>query len=204
MDLARARIGIFGGSFNPPHLGHLILAEAARAALGLSQLLWLPAAQPPHKQGQPIAPTHHRVAMTGLAIASNPAFELCLLDAERQGPTYTVETMRHLQAQAGEAVDFFFLIGMDSLVDLPTWHQAAELVKRVHFGVAARPGFRVDWATLAPRLPGLRERVHEVPVPLIGISSTMIRERVRQGETIRYLLPGPVAEYILEHELYQR
>ncbi len=201
---ARYRVarGVFGGTFDPPHLGHLVLAEAARAELGLSEVVFMPAAQPPHKVGRPITPTAHRVAMVRHAVASHARFALSTLDAEREGPSYTLDTMLRLRERWGDTVTIFFIIGLDSLIDLPGWHQPEKLMQLVNFAVVARPGYYADMASLERALPGLLDRVIFVPAPLIGISSTAIRERVRAGQSIRYLVPRAVERYIYDKELY--
>lgn len=198
-----ARRGIFGGTFDPPHIGHLVLAEAARSELGLSEVVFLPAAQPPHKLNKVISPTMHRVEMVKRAIASNGRFALSTLDADRAGPSYTVDSMRLLRETWGETVEIVFIMGLDSLVDLPGWYQAPELLKLVNFAVVARPGYHADMASLERQLPGVVDRVTFVPAPLIGISSTAIRQRVQESDSIRYLLPPSVERYIYEEQLYQ-
>lgn len=198
-----ARRGIFGGTFDPPHIGHLVLAEAARSELELSEVVFMPAAQPPHKLNKVVTPTPHRVEMVKRAVASNGRFALSTLDAEREGPSYTVDSMRLLRETWGETVEIVFIMGLDSLVDLPGWHQAAELLKLVTFAVVARPGYHADMASLERQLPGVIDRVTFVPAPLIGISSTAIRQRVQASDSIRYLLPPSVERYIYEQGLYQ-
>jgi nicotinate-nucleotide adenylyltransferase len=198
----RTARGIFGGTFDPPHIGHLILAEAARSELGLSEVVFMPAAQPPHKQGKVISPTEHRVAMVQHAIASNGRFATSLLDAEREGPNYTVDTMRLLREEWGNTVEIYFIMGLDSLIDLPSWYQPLELLNLVKLAVVARPGYHADMASLERALPGIVDRVIFVPAPLIGISSTAIRTRVQEGDSIRYLVPHGVETYIYEHQLY--
>lgn len=198
-----AQRGIFGGTFDPPHIGHLILAEAARSELGLSEVVFMPAGIPPHKQGRPITPTDQRVELVRRAVATNGRFALSTLDAYREGPSYTVDSMRLLREAWGSTVEIVFIIGLDSLVDLPGWYQAAELLKLVTFAVVARPGYHADMAQLERALPGLVDRVTFVPAPLIGISSTAIRERVKASDSIRYLVPPSVEQYIFRQRLYQ-
>ena len=198
-----ARRGIFGGTFDPPHIGHLVLAEAARSELELSEVVFMPAAQPPHKLNKVISPTQHRVEMVKRAIASNGRFALSTLDADREGPSYTVDTMHLLRETWGETVEIVFIMGLDSLVDLPSWYKPDELLKLVNFAVVARPGYHADMASLERQLPGLVDRVTFVPAPLIGVSSTAIRKRVHDSDSIRYLVPAPVERYIYEHRLFQ-
>lgn len=198
----RTARGVFGGTFDPPHIGHLILAEAARSELGLSEVVFMPAAQPPHKQGKPISPAEHRVGMVRHAIASNGRFAMSLLDAERAGPNYTVDSMRLLREEWGNTVEIFFIMGLDSLIDLPSWYKPLELLALVKLAVVARPGYHADMASLERALPGVVDRVIFVPAPLIGVSSTAIRTRVWEGDSIRYLVPRGVESYIYEHQLY--
>lgn len=199
----RPRRGIFGGTFDPPHLGHLILAEAARSELGLSEVVFMPAAQPPHKQGRTISATEHRLAMVRHAISTNSRFALSTLDALRDGPNYTVDSMRLLREEWGDTVETFFIMGLDSLVDLPMWYQPLELLQLVTLAVVARPGYYADMAALERLLPGVVDRTIFVPAPLIGLSSTAIRQRVQQSDSIRYLVPPGVEAYIYEHRLYE-
>jgi nicotinate-nucleotide adenylyltransferase len=198
----RAARGVFGGTFDPPHLGHLVLAEAARSELGLSEVVFMPAAQPPHKLDKPISDTRHRVEMTHLATATNGRFAVSTLDAEREGPSYTVDLMRLLRDEWGDTVTIYFIMGLDSLIDLPAWYKPEELMQLVVFAVVARPGYYVDMASLERALPGIASRVIFVPAPLIGISSTAIRHRVREGDSIRYLVPRAVERHIYEQRLY--
>lgn len=195
--------GVFGGTFDPPHIGHLILAEAARSELGLSEVVFMPAAQPPHKQGRIISATDHRLAMVQHAISSNSRFALSTLDALRDGPNYTVDSMRLLREEWGDTVEIFFIMGLDSLVDLPTWHKPHELLQLVTLAVVARPGYYADMAALERLLPGVVDRTIFVPAPLIGLSSTAIRQHVQQSDSIRYLVPPGVESYIYEHRLYE-
>lgn len=185
------------------------MAEAARSQLGASEVIFMPAAQPPHKQGKQISAASHRLEMVRLAIADNPspraseqAFTLSTLDVMRPGPHYTLDTMQLLREKWGAETDIYFIIGLDSLRDFPTWHKALELLQLVKLAVIARPGYEVDMSSLEEQLPGISQRVVFIESPLIGISSTYIRQRVRQGGSIRYLVPHAVERYIAEHGLY--
>ncbi len=193
--------GVFGGTFDPPHMGHLVLAEAARSELGLSEVVFMPAGQPPHKTGG-VTAAHHRVEMVRHAIAPNGRFALSMQEAQRQGPNYTVDTMRRLREAWGDTVEIFFIMGLDSLINLPLWREPAELLGLVRLAVVARPGYHIDMVSLERALPGASDRVLFVPAPLIGISSTAIRQRASAGDSIRYLVPRRVETYIYEHGLY--
>ena len=198
------RLGILGGTFDPIHLGHLLMAETAWEELGLSQVLFVPAGDPPHKQGLAKTPAVHRVAMVERAIADNPHFALNRVDLARPGPHYTTDTVRLIRAQYDLSAETCFLIvGGDSLVDLPTWHNAPELITLCRLAVIGRPGFRPDLAQLAAAVPGLSARLDWVEMPLTGVSSREIRARVRAGRSIRYQVADPVREYIEQQRLYQ-
>lgn len=196
-------IGIYGGTFDPPHLGHLILAAEALTQLRLARLLWILTPDPPHKPGHLIAPLPHRLEMLRRALADTPEFEPCTVEMERPGPHYTVETLEKLRAQFPEA-DFVLLMGGDSLRDLPTWHRPADLVSACHMiGVMRRPGDSIEMATLERSLPGLGAKVRFVDAPQLEISSSSIRSRVSTGRHYRYYLPARVYEYIEQEKLYR-
>ena len=197
------RIGLFGGTFDPPHLGHLILASEAQAQLELTRLLWVLTPEPPHKQEQVITAIEHRLAMVKLAIQDNPSFELSRLELDRPGPHYTLDTVQ-LIAQQNPAAEIVPIIGGDSLRDLPTWHEPKELLYACHWvGVMRRPSDSADLEALERELPGIRSKVHYVDAPLLEIASREIRSRIARGKTVRYYLPQPVYEYIEEHHLYK-
>ena len=197
------RVGILGGTFDPVHLGHLILAEEAWARLQLSQVFFVPAGDPPHKRGTPISPVQHRLRMLELAIAGNPHFALSRVDADRPGPHYTVDMVKLLQEQFGPQAELFFLMGFDSLIDLPNWHQPQELLRLCRVVALTRFGYRIDWAQLEAALPGIRERTTLLPMPELDIASHILQQRVREGWPIRYQVPAPVEEYIYQHGLYR-
>lgn len=196
------RLGVLGGTFDPPHCGHLILAEQAREQFSLDCVLWVPAADPPHKQGRPITPVRHRLEMLSLAIADNPAFELSLVDVSRPGPHYTADMLALIQEERQPA-HLYFMVGGDSLRDLTTWHEPARIVRQATLVVMARPDAQVNLDELGRRVPGLIQSVEWLEAPLIDISGTDIRERASVGRTIRYLVPRPVELYIHQHTLYQ-
>ena len=196
-------IGIFGGTFDPPHLGHLILAAEARAQLGLERLLWVLTPDPPHKQDQSIAPLDHRLEMVKLAIANDPQFEISSVEMTRPGPHYALDTV-HILAGQNPEVNLAYLMGGDSLNDLPHWHRPADFVSACHLiGVMRRPGDTVELAALEKSLPGLRSKVRFVEAPLLNIAAREIRKRIAEGRPFRYFLPERVFEYINEHGLYR-
>ena len=194
-------IGVLGGTFDPIHTGHLIIAEEARTRLGLKEVLFVPAGQPWLKQGSDATPANHRVEMARLAIADNPRFRLCVTEVERHGPSYTVETMMALREQFGSEASLFFILGRDTLADLPVWREPAKLVQLCRLVVAPRLGSR-DLKHLKAAMPGLLDEIVQLDMPLIEISSSGIRERVRSGMSIRYLVPQSVERYINEHGIY--
>jgi len=202
--MAREQIGIFGGTFDPPHLGHLILASEAYSQLKLDRLLWILTPDPPHKQEQVISSVEDRLAMVKLAIEDNPKFELSRVELDRPGPHYTLDTVETIAEEYPEA-DITPIIGGDSLHDLPTWHKPKELLYASHWvGVMRRPGEEPNLDALERTLPGISSKVHYVDAPLLEIASREIRSRVAEGRPYRYYLPTQVYEYINEHHLYQQ
>lgn len=200
----RAGRGIFGGTFDPPHMGHLILAELARSALRLNEVVFIPAAQPPHKLDEEFSDVRHRLEMTRLAIAGNEHFSLSTIEVDRGGPSYTVDTLRTLRQEWGETVDIYFIIGADSLVEFPSWHRPEEILEMCRLAVVRRPGIDIDFDALERQLPGIEDRTYFVPAPLIEISSTKVREQVAADRSIRYLVPRAVERYIYQQGLYRR
>jgi nicotinate-nucleotide adenylyltransferase len=197
-------IGIFGGTFDPPHLGHLILAAEARSQLGLDRLLWVLTPDPPHKQGQSIAPLEHRLEMVKLAIADDPQFEISSVELTRPGPHYALDTVLILAGQ-NPGAKLVYLMGGDSLRDLPSWHRPADFVSACHWiGVVRRPGDAIDMTTLEKSLPGLRSKVRFVEAPLLEIAARDIRKRIAEGKPYRYFLPTGVYDYINSHNLYRQ
>ena len=196
------RLGILGGTFDPLHYGHLALAETARVQLRLDRVLFVPAGQPPHKPGRPIAPAHHRAAMVEAAIADNPAFTLSRVDLDRAGPHYTVEMLALLQQEYPSA-ELYFLVGEDSLADLLTWRDPAGIVRQARLAVMQRSGWEADLEALERAMPGLRERLVWLDAPCLDIAASDLRRRVREGLPLRYLVPPPVEAYIREFRLYE-
>ena len=196
------RIGILGGTFDPVHIGHLILAEEARDQLGLTSVYFVPAGDPPHKRTRRLAPVEHRIQMIGLEIASNTAFQVSRVDEDRHGPHYTIDMVRIFQAQLPQGGELYFLMGFDSLTELPTWHRPADLVAACRLVALTRYNVPLDWEYLEGRLPGIRERVALLDMPELEIASHQIQERIRQGRSIRYLAPEEVRRYIQETGLY--
>ncbi len=194
---------MLGGTFNPIHIAHLILGEEALALMKLDEVVYVPAQYPWRKGHVALASGEHRLAMTRLATQANPCFDVSPVDIDRGGATYTVDTIHDLQQHYGADTDFYFLMGMDSLLDLPHWHRPAELAEMVQFVVFRRPNFEPDWNHLERSMPVLKGRVTLLPTPLMGISSTEIRRRITNGLPIRYWTPDAVADYIEQCGLYR-
>ena len=196
------RFGLFGGTFDPPHVGHLILASEAKSQLDLTRVLWTVTPDPPHKQDQTITSLEHRLAMVKLAIEDEPTFELSDIELNRPGPHYTVDTIK-LLAEEHPGVEIVPIIGGDSLNDLPTWHHPEEIVYAAHWvGVMRRPGEKTNLQALERKLPGISAKVHYVDAPLLEIASREIRNRAATGKPFRYYLPESVYDYIEHHQLY--
>ncbi len=201
-------IGLFGGSFDPIHHGHLIVARAIFEQLGLERMIFLPSASPPHKEAHDLTEAAHRAEMVKLAIEDEPGFAFSDFDLSRSGPTYTIDTIAHFRAHAGRGVGLCWIIGADSLADLPSWHRVSALVDECRIVTAARPGWTgMDWDKLHgvlrdEQIARLRHGVFETP--RLEISSTDIRRRVFEGRSIRYLVPDCVRDYIESHQLYRR
>jgi nicotinate-nucleotide adenylyltransferase len=201
-----AKVGLFGGSFDPIHCGHLLVAEQAREQLGLDGVVFVPGNRPPHKLGKRLAPPADRLRMVALAVEGHPGFEASDVELGRDGPSYTIVTVQQLGA-AHPDWQVYFLIGADTLPELPTWYHVAELADLCQFAVFGRPGSSLDdtqalRGTLSDRQIAAIRR-HSFAIPLMGVSSTDVRRRVREGRSIRYLVPEPVRLYIHEHGLYR-
>lgn len=198
------KVGIMGGTFDPIHLGHLAMAESAREIFDLAEVLFIPAARPPHKAEKIISSEAHRLMMTFLATKSNDFFHVSPMEMLREGFSYTLDTIDELQKKFGKATELFFIIGSDSAAELSTWHKARELVGKAHFAAAARPGVTVDLAEVKNFFgeEGIKN-IHQFTTPGLEISSTDIRERIQSGRSIKYLVPEVVEEYILRENLYR-
>ena len=202
MSSSTARIGIFGGTFDPPHIGHLILAAETRSQLNLDRVLWVITPNPPHKTNRTISPLQVRLELVQAALASDPGFEISTIEIDRPGPHYSIDTVRLLQEQ-NPGAELFYLMGGDSLHDLPTWMRPQELVRCLTgIGVMRRPADFVDLPWLERALPGVTARLHFVDAPLLEISSSDIRRRIAEGSHYRYFLPSAVYELLKAKSLY--
>jgi nicotinate-nucleotide adenylyltransferase len=200
------KIGLLGGTFDPIHIGHLIAAEYAREAAGLDEVLFIPAGEPPHKESQLVTPVKHRYMMTLLATVTNPHFNVSRVEIERKGKSFTVDTVLALKEQYGASAELYFILGSDSMADVPNWHQPERLLSLCHFLVAGRPGWDRDKVkeSLGPLYAPNSERIHMIEIPAVDISSSEIRARVREGRSIRYMVPDLVLSYIEERGLYRQ
>jgi nicotinate-nucleotide adenylyltransferase len=197
---ARPAVGVMGGTFNPIHIGHLVTAEEALYAFSLDEVIFVPAGQPWQKD-RDVAEAEHRYLMTVIATASNPHFRVSRIEIDRPGPTYTVETLRALRAEIGEA-ELYFITGADAILQILSWKDPEEVLAEARFVAATRPGYDLD--RLEKELPqGLEERVHIFEIPALAISSTDVRRRLRERRPVRYLLPEGVARYIEKARLYR-
>ncbi len=198
----RPRLGVLGGTFDPIHIGHLLLAQEAANLMELDRVYFVPAGQPPHKPNQPIAAAHHRVTMARLATRSNPLFGVSELDAAEDSPSFTVKLMQGLQARLPRPVDIYFLMGLDSLHDLPTWHNPSWLLENCNLVALFRPEVEIDWQVLQDALPNVRERVQVLEMPGLDVSGLDVRARFLEGQPVQYLLTPEVIAYIRRHHLY--
>ncbi|HEY6571641.1 MAG TPA: nicotinate-nucleotide adenylyltransferase [Candidatus Limnocylindrales bacterium] len=193
-------LGVFGGTFDPVHHGHLALAEEACDALGLASVTFVPAAEPPHKPGTPVTPAEHRLAMVEAAIAGNPRFGCTRIELDRAGPSYTVDTLADM---AGRRADLWFILSSEALAGLPTWREPDRILELARLAVLPRPGqATIDERWVGEHFPGREDRFRFLPGPLLPISGSVVRQRVAAGRSIRYLVPDAVARYIAQHRLY--
>lgn len=195
------RLGVFGGTFDPIHQGHLIAAEELRFALQLDLVLFLPAAQPPHKVGRRVAPEADRLQMVEMAIAGNSHFGVSYVDISRPGLSYTAESLSIIQNEF-PSQQLYFLMGQDSLRDFPAWHDPGDIARQARLGVALRPGVKLVLEDIVRRVPEAAGRIDIVDIPLIQIASHHIRQRIREGRPITYQVPTLVEEYIYQRGLY--
>jgi nicotinate-nucleotide adenylyltransferase len=202
--LKKRKIGIMGGTFDPIHVGHLVTAEAVRIEFGLDNVLFIPAGSPPHKDHSQVSPALHRYIMTAMATYSNPYFYVSAIELERPGPSYTIDTIRALAQQYGPQTELYFITGADAVGDLPTWNDIDKLLDLCQFVATTRPGHQsaLDSVISFFGRKG-EERIHRVTTPELEISATDIRERVKRGRSIKYIVPESVENYILKEGLYR-
>ncbi len=197
------RLGIFGGTFDPPHIGHLILAAEAYHSLNLDQVLWVITPDPPHKQGQAITPLQHRLDMVEATLESDPAFALSHIEIDRPGPQYVVDTMYLLRQRFPDG-ELIYLIGGDSLSNLPNWYRPRQFLALCSaLGVMRRPEDKIDLDVLESALTGITPKIQFIEAPMLQISSRDIRERVKQNKPFRYYITNTVYQIIQERHLYR-
>jgi nicotinate-nucleotide adenylyltransferase len=199
------RIGVLGGTFDPPHVGHLWLATLAADAMELDRVLFMPASQPPHKRRRGMAKPTDRLLMTRLAISGDEQFELTVIEMERPGPSYTIDSIDELSTLYGDETQFFLLMAADSLTSIDTWREPDALLERVEWVVGPRPGVPLpNRSTLERRFGANASRIHLLDGPSLDVSSSEIRRRVAAGHAIRYLVPRGVEDLIVDRGLYRR
>jgi len=198
------RFGIFGGTFDPPHIGHLILAAEAWYQLELDQVLWVLTPRPPHKRQQKITPLQTRLKLVNAAIRDCAQFQISRVEIDRPPPHFAVDTVRLLQKSYPHA-ELIYIMGGDSLHDLPTWHASQDFVAACHtLGVMRRPGDEINLSALEAQIPTITSKVRFVEAPLLEIAASQIRSRIRQGKPFRYYLPEAVFQIIQNEQLYQK
>jgi len=197
------KIGVLGGTFDPVHLAHISMAEEARKALDLAEVIVVPAGQPITKPGDRVTPAGQRIEMLRLALTGKPYLKISYMEIERPGPSYTVDTVDALRKRYGNKAELYFILGWDSLAQMPGWREPGRIVAMCHLVAVPRPGWpRPGLEALDEKLPGISQKVTFLDRPNLDISATMIREKVSKGEAIDSLVPGLVAEYIKKHKLY--
>lgn len=195
-------VAVMGGTFDPIHHGHLAAAEETAEHYGASRVIFMPNRQPPHKRGYAVSPAEDRYLMTVLATNSNPRFEVSRLELDREGPSYTIDTLRALRALLGEQTPLLFITGADAVLEIATWHEAEAVLREGRFVAVHRPGY--DLGRLATAVgPEAMRHIEPIALRELDISSTDLRERVARGQSIRYLTPEPVREYIARRGLYR-
>ncbi|AFS78982.1 nicotinate-nucleotide adenylyltransferase NadD [Gottschalkia acidurici 9a] len=205
MEKKKKRYGIMGGTFDPIHTGHLVVAEEVRQEFNLDKVIFMPTGDPPHKSSKEVALGQYRYEMTLLATVTNPFFEVSRLELDRKGTTYTIDTMITLKEKYKDDVEFYFITGADSLLELHTWKDSDKILELCKIVAATRPGY--DLGDMEERLKELnednKESINTITTPGLQISSTDIRHRVKNGMTIKYLLPESVEVYIEKYKLYK-
>ncbi len=197
------RVGIFGGTFDPVHVGHLIAAERATELLDLDEMLFVPAGQPWFKAGEPVTDAEHRLNMVRLAVESNPRFSVSDVEVARPGPSYTVDTLAQLHEDMPQDTEFFLVLGLDALAEMHRWRRPERVFELATVVGVSRPGAEFDSAILRDIFPSAAERVIMLDVPMVDVGATELRRRAAEGSSLRYLVPDGVERYIREHGLYR-
>lgn len=197
-----SRVAVMGGTFDPIHHGHLFAADEVADRLGLPQVIFMPSRQPPHKHRPDLSPAEDRYLMVALAIAGNPRFSVSRLELDREGPSYTIETIRESRRRMGSSVDIFFIIGADAVLEIMTWHEADAVLDECCVVAMHRPGY--DLAEVQRVLgPERAAKIRPLELQTLDISATELRQRVARGQSLRYLTPDPVVDYIRKRHLYE-
>lgn len=197
-----ARVGLLGGTFDPIHVGHLIIAEATRDQLGLDYVEFIPASDPPHKPEQAVSPSHHRLAMVAAAIAEIDNFVINPIELDRAGPSFTGDTLSLLR-ETRPADEFHFIVGGDSFRDLPDWREPRRIVELVRLAVISRPGATFELDALELTIPGLSGQITWIDAPMIDIASRSLRQAMGDGRSVRFQVPDAVIDYAATHHLYR-
>lgn len=198
------KIGVLGGTFDPVHLGHIMMADEAMKSLELSEVILIPAGQPMSRMKEKLTPAEHRLQMLRLAVDEKPHLRVSAMEIERPGPSYTVDTITELREKYGSKDELLFIMGWDSLAQLPNWREPGRIISKCSLVAVPRPGFtRPDLKALEKNIPGISKRVVFLEKPRADISATDIRKKVARGESIDHLVPAPVAKYIKRHKLYE-
>lgn len=197
-------IGIMGGTFDPVHFGHLRAAEEVLQGFGLEKVIFVPSGKPPHKPLTEVSPPEHRYSMTLLATADHPRFEVSRIEIDRPGFSYTLDSLKQLRQILGREKDLYFITGLDAILSIPTWNGYRKLFELADFIAVTRPGYSIDALSTLEKVLGKEhfKKIHPFPVTLLAISSRDIRRRVREGKSIRYLVPESVRRYIEKERLY--
>ncbi|MBC7322594.1 MAG: nicotinate-nucleotide adenylyltransferase [Acetomicrobium sp.] len=199
--MSRLKVGIMGGTFDPIHFGHLVIAEEAYISLNLSEVIFVPTGNPPHKNNKMITSAEDRYIMTCMAIVDNPHFKISKIEIERGGPSHTIDTLREMRHwYLPREVEFFFITGIDAVLQMPLWKEPYEIARVAHIVAASRPGYNVSQLESLPE--EIKRAVIPLEIPLLAISSTEIRRRVAAGQSIRYFLPWTVEHFIYKRNLY--
>lgn len=200
----KVQVAIMGGTFDPIHYGHLVTAEEARTQFNLQEVFFVPTGNPPHKKNYPVTPAEHRYQMTALAVKSNPFFKVSRIEIDRQGFSYTIDTVLSFREQYGLETEIYFITGADAILEILTWKNVERLMQQCRFIAATRPGFNLDELNnkFLNFSGDFKKCVHFMEIPSLSISSTDIRKRVSQKRTIKYLMPEAVQQYIYKNNLY--
>jgi nicotinate-nucleotide adenylyltransferase len=200
----KVKIGVLGGTFDPVHLGHIGMADEARKALDLAEVIFVPAGQPVGKSTRRVTPAEQRIEMLRLAIIGRPYLKISFMEIERPGPSYTVDTLDALRKRYGGKAEIYFILGWDSLAQLPEWHEPGRIVEMCSLVAVPRPGYpRPDVKILEKTVPDISKKLVYIDEPNLDISAMAIREKAARGEPVDHLVPGLVAEYIKKHRLYK-